>query len=156
MKDSNIFAILSIASFLLDLNINPPRYMNTSQRGTSSQTNTWKTIIHSATTLIHRLSLSEVDLTDHKIETTKHGPCLMEVDWGGKIQPNYTSSGCILMQVDWGGKLRVNHINECMTSEVDWGAHETHQNGHNITKVDWGGYDPSPCPMDGYILSEVE
>ena len=31
------------------------------------------------------------------------------------------------MQVDWGGKLRVNHINEYMPSEVDWGAHETHQ-----------------------------
>ena len=30
------------------------------------------------------------------------------------------------MQVDWGGKLRVNHINECMCSEVDWGAQETH------------------------------
>ena len=33
------------------------------------------------------------------------------------------------MQVDWGGKLRVNHINDCMPYEVDWGAHETHQNG---------------------------
>ena len=62
----------------------------------------------------------------------------MEVDWGGNIDPNYTSSGCMLMQVDWGGKLRVNHINECMPSEVDWGAHKTHQNGHSITKVDWG------------------
>ena len=34
--------------------------------------------------------------------TTKHGPSLMEVDWGGNIDPNYTSSGCMLMQVDWG------------------------------------------------------
>ena len=48
-KRLNIFAILSIASFLLILNINPPRYMNTSQRGTSSQTNTWTTLMHSAT-----------------------------------------------------------------------------------------------------------
>ena len=32
------------------------------------------------------------------------------------------------MQVDWEGKLRVDHINECMPSEVDWGVHETHQN----------------------------
>ena len=40
------------------------------------------------------------------------------------------------MQVDWGGKLRVNHINEFLPSEVDWGAHETHHNGHSITKVD--------------------
>ena len=31
--------------------------------------------------------------------------------------------------LDWGGKLRVNHINECMPSEVDWGAHETHKMG---------------------------
>ena len=40
-KRLNIFAILSVASFLLDLNTKPPRCMNTSQRGTSSQTNTW-------------------------------------------------------------------------------------------------------------------
>ena len=46
-KKLNIFAILSIASFLLDQNIKPPRYMNTSQRGTSSQTNTWITLMHS-------------------------------------------------------------------------------------------------------------
>ena len=72
----------------------------------------------------------------------------MEVDWGRNINPKYASSGCMLMQVDWGGKLRVNHINECMPSEVDWGAHETHQNGHSINKVDWQGHDPSPNPMD--------
>ena len=85
-----------------------------------------------------------------------HGPSLMEVDWGGSIDPNYTSSGCMLMQFDWGRELRVNHINECMPSEVDWGAHETHQNGHSITKVDWRDYDPTLYPMDGYILSEVD
>ena len=93
------------------------------------------------TTLNHGLSLSEVDLGDLKRETTKHS--LMEVDWGGKVEPKYTSSGCMLIQVDWGGKLRVSHINECMPSEVDWGAHETHQNGHCITEVDWGAHDPS-------------
>ena len=43
-----------------------------------------------------------------------------------------------------------------MPSQVDWGAHETHQNGHSITKVDWGDYDPSLCSMDGCILSEVD
>ena len=43
-----------------------------------------------------------------------------------------------------------------MLSEVDWGAHETHQNGHSITRVDWGGYDPSLNPMDGCMLSEVD
>ena len=47
-KRFNIFAILSIASFLFDLNIKPQRYMNTSQRGTSSQNNTWTTLMHSA------------------------------------------------------------------------------------------------------------
>ena len=83
------------------------------------------------TTFNNGLSLSEVDLSHLKRETTnmdpaswkltgdetlipithqktKHGPGLMEVDWGGNIEPNYTSSGCMLMQVDWGGKLRVN------------------------------------------------
>ena len=108
------------------------------------------------TTLNHGLSLSEVDLGDLKRETTKHGPSLMEVDWGGNIEPNYTSSGCMLMQVDGGGKLRVKHINECRPSEVNWGAHEAHQNGHSITKVDWGGHNPSPYPMDGCMLSEVD
>ena len=90
------------------------------------------------TILNHGLSLSEDELGDLKRETTKHGPSLMEVDWGGKLKPNYTSSECMLMQVDCGVKLIVNHINECMPSEVDWGAHETHQNGHSITSVDWG------------------
>ena len=60
------------------------------------------------------------------------------------------------MQVDWGGKLRVNHINECMPSKADWGAHETHQNGHSITRVDWGDYDVTLYPMEGCILSEVD
>ena len=54
------------------------------------------------TTLNHGFSLSEVDLADLKRETT-HGPSLMEVDWGGKIEPNDSSRGCMLMQVDWGG-----------------------------------------------------
>ena len=80
----------------------------------------------------------------------------MEVDSGGNIDPNHTSSGCMLMEVDWGGKLRVNHVNECMPSAVDWGAHETHQNRHNIPKVDWGDHDPTLYPMDGCILSKVD
>ena len=90
--------------------------------------------------------------------TTKHGPSLMEVDWGGNIDPNHTSSGCMLIQVDWGGGgggiPRVNHIKECMPSKVDWRAHETHQYGHSICKVDWGDYDPTLYPMDGCMLSE--
>ena len=91
------------------------------------------------TTFNNGLSFSEVDLSHPKRETRNHGSNLMEVDWGGNIDPNYSSSGCMLMQVDF----RVNHINECMPSEVDWGAHETHQNGHSITKVDWGAHDSS-------------
>ena len=100
------------------------------------------------TTLNNGLSLSEVDLSHLKRETTndvsnlmevdwggnidsnytsttRHGPSFMEVDWGGNVDPNYASSGWMLMQVDWGGKLTVNHIYEYMLSEVDWGAHET-------------------------------
>ena len=77
------------------------------------------------TTLNHGLNLSEVDWSDLKRQSTKHEPSLMEVDWGGKVEPNDTSSGCMLMQLDWGGKLRVDHINECMLSEVDWGPHDS-------------------------------
>ena len=61
----------------------------------------------------------EGNIDSNYTSTTKCAPSLMEVDWRGKIDLNYTSSGCMLMQVDCGGKLRVNHINECMSSEVD-------------------------------------
>ena len=131
------------------------------------------------TTFNNGLSLSEVDLSHLKRETTKHGsslievdwggnldtnytstikhgPSLMEVNWGGNIDTNYTSSGCMLMQVDWGGKLRVNHTSECLLSDIDWGAHETHQNGHSITTVDCRDHDTNLYPMDGCILSEVD
>ena len=60
------------------------------------------------------------------------------------------------MEVDWGGKLRVNQTSECLPSEGDWGAHETHPKRHSITEVDWGGYDPSLYLMDGCMLSEVD
>ena len=50
----------------------------------------------------------------------------------------------------------INHTSECMLSEVDWGAHETHPNGHSITEVDWGGHDPSLYLMDGCILFDVD
>ena len=33
---------------------------------------------------------------------------------------------------------------------------KTYQNGHSITKVDWGGHDPSLYSMDGCMLSEVD
>ena len=73
---------------------------------------------------------------DPKGESTKHGP--------------------ILIEVDWGGKPMVNHTSECMLSEVNWGAHETHPNGQSITEVDWGGHDPCLYLMDACMLSEVD
>ena len=72
------------------------------------------------------------------VKTTLNlGSSRKEVDWGGNIDPIYTSSRSMLMEVDWGGKLRVNHIHECMTCKSDWGAHETHQNEHSTTRVHW-------------------
>ena len=41
------------------------------------------------------------------------------------------------MEVDWGDKLIINTM-------VDWGTHETHPTGHNISGVDWGGNDAIP------------
>ena len=91
------------------------------------------------------------------VKTTLNlGSSLKEVDWGGNIDPNYTSSRCMLMEVDWGGKLRVNHIHESMPCESDWGAHETNHNEHSTTRVHWGDHDPSLNPMDEYSISEVD
>ena len=97
------------------------------------------------------------------------GSSLKEVDWGGNIDPNYTSSECMLMEVDWGGKLKLNYTScGCMLMEVDWGgklivnsmvnwgAHKTHQNEHSTTRVHWGDHDPSLNPMDEYSISEVD
>ena len=94
------------------------------------------------TTLNHGLSLSEDDWVGNIGPNHTSNECsLMEVDCRGK-SPNHTSSRCMLMEVDWG-KVRVSHISECMLSEVNWRAHETHLNGHSITEVDWGGHDRS-------------
>ena len=84
-----------------------------------------------------------------KLNYTSCGCILMEVDWGGKLKLNYTSCGCMLMEVDWGGKLIVN-------SMVDWGTHETHPKGHNISEVDWGGHDSSSNHMNEFLFSEVD
>ena len=89
------------------------------------------------------------------VKTTLNlGSSLKEVDWGGNIDPNYTSSECMLMEVDWGCKLKLNYTScGCMLVEVDWGgklivnsivnwgAHETHQNEHTTTRVHWGDHD---------------
>ena len=39
--------------------------------------------------------------------------------------------------------------------EVAWGTHETHQNEHSTTKVQWGGHDTDIKHMDVYSISEV-
>ena len=91
------------------------------------------------------------------VKTTLNlGSSIKEVDSGGSIDPDYTSSRCMLMEVDWGGKLRVNDINECMLCESDWGAHESHQNEHSTTRVHWGDHDPSLNPINEYSISEVD
>ena len=51
-------------------------------------------------TFNHVLSPSEVNWDDPKGEPTKYGLMHMEVDWGGNLKLNYTSSGCMLMEVD--------------------------------------------------------
>ena len=54
--------------------------------------------------------------------------------------------GSRLMEVDWGGKLRVNHIHECMPSELHWGDHDPSLNPmeeYSISEVDWGAHDSS-------------
>ena len=73
----------------------------------------------------------------------------MEVEWGGNLKHNYTSSEFMLMKVDLGGKLIIN-------SMVDWGAHETCPNGHNISEIDWGGHGASSNHMTEFMLSEVD
>ena len=99
-------------------------------------------------TFNYGFSPSEVDWGDPKGESTKHGPSLIEADWGRKML-KYTSSGRMFMEVDWEGKLRANSV-------VDWGAHETHPNGHSITEVDWGGHDSSSNHMNEFLFSEVD
>ena len=103
----------------------------------------------------HGLSPSEVDWGDPKGELTEmfkytsNGCMLMEVDWGGNLKLIHTSCGCMLMEVDWGGKLIVN-------SMVNWGTHQTHPNGHNISEVDWGDHDSCSNHMTEFLLSEVD
>ena len=53
------------------------------------------------------------------------------------------------MEVDWGGKLIDN-------SMVDWATHETHPNGHNISKVDWGGHDSRSNHMTEFLLCDID
>ena len=97
----------------------------------------------------HGPSLMEVDWERKILNYTSSGCMLMELTGEAKLKHNYTSCGCMLMEVDWGGKLIVY-------SMVDWGTHETHPNGHNISKVDWGGHDSSSNHMNEFLFSEVD
>ena len=106
-------------------------------------------------TFNHGLRPSEVDWDDPKGEPTKmlkntsNGNMFIEVYWGGNLKLSYTSTGSMLMEVNWGSKLIIN-------SMVDWGAHETHPNGHNISEVDWVGHGSSSNYMKKFLLSEVD
>ena len=77
----------------------------------------------------------------------------MEADWGGKLKHNYTSSGSMPMEVDWRGKLILNsmvdwgahetHPTGHSIPEVDWGGHDSssnHMNEFLSSEVDWGAY----------------
>ena len=55
----------------------------------------------------------------------------------------------MLVEVDWGGKLILN-------SMVDWGAHETHPNEHNISEIDWADHGSSSNHMTEFLLSEFD
>ena len=106
-------------------------------------------------TFNHGPSLSEVYWGDPEGEPTKmlkdtsSGNILIEVDWGGSFKHNYTSSGSMLIDIDWGGNIIIS-------SMVDWGAHETHPNGHNISEIDWGGHGSCSNHMTESLLSEVD
>ena len=70
------------------------------------------------TTFNNGLSHSEVDLIHLKRETRIHGSNIMEVDWGGNIDSNYTSAtkhGPSLMEVDWEEKSSptTHQMNAC-------------------------------------------
>ena len=94
------------------------------------------------------------------VKTTLNlGSSLKEVDWGGNIDANYTSSGCMLMEVDWGGNLKLKYTScGCMIMEVDWGGKLKHNYtscGCVLMEVDWGGklrvnhiHECLPCASD--------
>ena len=91
------------------------------------------------------------------VKTTLNlGSSLKEVDWGGNIDPKYTSSECMLMEVDWGGKLKLNYTScGCMLMEVDWG-------GKLIVNslVNWGAHkliimNTAPLEFIGEIMTQT-
>ena len=78
---------------------------------------------------------------------------IKEVDWGDKLQLNYTTYGYMLMEIDWGGKF---NYTSCGYPMANWQGHETHPTGHKTSEVDWGGHDPNPNHVNESLLSEVD
>ena len=79
-----------------------------------------------------------------------------EVDWGDKLNLNYTPYGYMLMEIDWGGKF---NYTSCGHPMANWQGHETHPTGHKTSEVDWGGHDPNgsdnPPPMSIIHLDDL-
>ena len=77
---------------------------------------------------------------------------IKEVDWGDKLQLNYTTHGYMLMEIDWGGKF---NYTSCGYPMAIWQGHEKHPTGHKTSEVDWGGHDPNgpDNPPPKYIIN---
>ena len=91
-------------------------------------------------------------LSNYVKTTLNLGSSLKEVDWGGNINPNYTSSRYMLMEVHWGGKLKPYSTScGCMLMEVDWGGKLI-----DNSMVDWGTHETSSNHMTEFLLSEVD
>ena len=84
------------------------------------------------------------------LKSWKH---IKEVDWGDKLKLNYTRYGYMLMEIDWGGKF---NYTSCGYPMAIWQCHETHPTGHKTSEVDWGGHDPNHNNVNESLLSEVD
>ena len=78
---------------------------------------------------------------------------IKEVDWGDKLNLNYTTYGYMLMEIDWGRKF---NYTSCGYRMANCQGHETHPTGHKTSEVDWGGHDPNPNHVNESLLSEVD
>ena len=96
---------------LFELNIDSPRWMNVLQGDTSSHA--------TLASFEHPWSLDDNQHNNTSCVSTKHvwtgqGFCSL------KEIPNHGPS---LMEVDWGAKIEFKHTCGYKLSEVDWGAH---------------------------------
>ena len=133
----------------------------TSPKGEMKSTFSWNSLFKSPTSstlcfgLLQKCSSThqvvEVDWGGNlKFNYTSSGSMFMEVDWGGNLKLNYTSSGSMLMEVDWGGKLKHNYTSgRSMHMEVDWG-------GKLIVNsiMDWGTHDTHPNGHSMSVLTQ--